>query len=227
MVKRVKRKSKHKLKYVIVIIGIITIAFFSIFGRQMLNSLGTKSTTSTTPQIVYASPGYFFHDVIDTNANSILIEFSVPVTEVRAEDLTVNGVRAAYVNGSGKGPYIFTGYPTLSPGNVTVVLNSGDIKGFSWTFRLFRTGADDDDDGLTNEKEVTSFSDPTKMDTDDDGLPDPYELAHPCFTVFINEALPHDEYGRTVPGNDDADSDGRTNLEEFRFDTDPCNPISK
>ena len=73
-------------------------------------------------------------------------------------------------------------------------------------------------------EEIKAFADPTKGDTDNDGLPDPYELAHPCLNVFVNQALPQDNYGRITPGDDDADDDGVTNFEELTRGTDPCAP---
>ena len=48
------------------------------------------------------------------------------------------------------------------------------------------------------------------------------ELSRPCLKVSINEALERNDYGRIIPGDDDADHDGRSNLDEFTQGTDPC-----
>ena len=198
----------------------------------------------SAPPVVEATyPSYFFRyfvpdlkmEASDTvDFSSFRVEWSVPVTGIQAEDLTVNGSSAAHVTGSGAGPYIFTGYASPALGLVVVKLAPGRIvrdseahphfEGNSWSFRLFAPEGDDDADGLTNAKEIEFGTDPTKSDTDDDELPDFYEVEHHCLKPFFNEALPHEVYGRIVPGDGDADDDGISNLEEFKRGTDPCAP---
>ena len=75
---------------------------------------------------------------------------------------------------------------------------------------------------------MTVYSDPTKVDTDEDGLPDPYEFSHfGCLSVFWNEALPAEAYGVIHLGTDDSDGDGLSNLAEFQKGSDPCNAQDK
>ncbi len=196
-----------------------------------VEQVGNAETESgqTPPQVVYATPGYFFHDVIEVK--SVSIEFSVPVVGVHATDLTVNDSLALSVMGRGAGPYVFTGFEAPAFGPVTIQLASGAIQrqgsdaffqGYAWTVRYFNPRRDDDHDGLTNAVEIEAHADPTNPDTDHDGLPDAFELAHPCLEVFRDEAKPHEEYGVMVPGEADADHDGFSNLQEFHQGTDPC-----
>jgi len=181
------------------------------------------------PEVISAYPGRFFRDV--TDVGSVKVEFHLPVVGIKAADLTVNGSSAAQVTGSGSGPYTFSGYTVPAEGSVTIALAAGEITrdggtgrfaGYSWDVRFFKADSDADGDGLANGKEIEAFSDPSKPDSDDDGLPDPFELSHGCLKPFINEAAEHNEYGTIVPGDDDADDDGVSNADEFRRGTDPC-----
>ncbi len=209
------------------------------------NGTPTGPVGQSPPYVRATHPSYFFRDPKTRISNAVDfssfgVEFTVPVLGVRAEDLTVNGLAATQVTGNGAGPYTFTGFVPPRLGQVTVVLAPGHItrdsqahppfEGGSWSFRLFDPSADDDGDGLTNAQEIRAdppfyrYSDPTKVDTDDDGLPDAYEAAHPCLDAVVNEALPQDNYGVTRPGDDDTDHDGISNLDEFKRGTDPCQP---
>lgn len=87
---------------------------------------------------------------------------------------------------------------------------------------------DADSDGLTNGQEVTAGSNPCVADTDGDGLndkadpwplstdgdkdgmPDAYEVLHPCLDPKVADA------------NADPDKDGYTNIQEYQKGTDPC-----
>lgn len=212
--------------------GVVVIVLLGSNANSGQNSDKSQAVTKTTPpQVEYAVPGYFFPNSVDIS--SVQVRFNFPVTNVQAGDLKVNGSPAMRISGSGLGPYVFTGYLAPPPGKVEIVLNPGKIKGppdrprfggFSWTVRLFDPLKDDDRDGLTNREEVYFNTDPLMVDKDGDGLPDPYELKHPCLSPIINEALPHNDFGVIHPGNDDADGDGVSNLEEHKRGTDPCVP---
>ena len=191
------------------------------------NTSGQGGTTA--PQVVFGSPGYFFKQVTDLSA--VRVRFHAPVTGVRAGALTVNRSAATQVSGSGTGDFIFTGYQQPLPGQIEInVASSGIIRepegmpfeGFSWTFQLFAPNEDADGDGLSNAQEVESYTDVTSPDTDRDGLPDPYEIAHACLDPVSDQAHPMSYTGEPLPGDDDADDDGVTDLEEFRRGTDPC-----
>ena len=198
-----------------------------------------RPSGTTSPEVITTYPSHFFQspstgmsDTVDLG--TFTIEFGVPVTGVRAQDLLINGSAAIQVSGSGAGPYTFTGYAAPHLGPVQVVLSPGDIlrdsdahprfEGDAWAFRLFDPLNDDDGDTLTNQQEVEHHSDPLSVDTDHDGLPDPYELAHACLSVVTDEATPQEAYAHVVPGDDDADDDGVTNHDEFVRGTDPCAP---
>ncbi len=130
-------------------------------------------------------------DVID-------VTFWEPVMEVIPSDLTVNNSPATHVEADeGNRTYTFRGFATPTPGTVVVKLHSGNIKdtdnllfdGESWTYQFFDSITDEDGDGLNNEKEITLGTHPMKKDTDEDGLPDGYEAAHPCLNPAWNEAF--------------------------------------
>jgi len=69
-------------------------------------------------------------------------------------------------------------------------------------------GQDADTDGLSNLQEYTARTDPTKPDSDDDGMTDGWEVQHGLLPV-------------TDDGGLDADGDGYTNLNEFLASTNP------
>ncbi|SKB07264.1 hypothetical protein SAMN02745166_04670, partial [Prosthecobacter debontii] len=78
-------------------------------------------------------------------------------------------------------------------------------------------GADDfDADGLTNAQEVSAGTDPNKLDTDGDELPDGWEVLY-----LLNPSSDDQDADREPDGYDDFDSDGFTNLQEFKLGTHP------
>jgi len=76
---------------------------------------------------------------------------------------------------------------------------------------------DPDDDGLTVEEETLAGTDPSRWDTDGDGLPDGWEVRH---RLDPGSALGAD--GNTG----DPDWDGATNAGEYGAGTDPRDPAS-
>jgi hypothetical protein len=76
---------------------------------------------------------------------------------------------------------------------------------------------DMDGDGISNIDEFTIGTDINKIDTDNDGFSDFYEI-----TVIKTDPLTMDTDGDGVPdGNEDSDDDGFTDLEEFNAGTNP------
>ena len=88
----------------------------------------------------------------------------------------------------------------------TAALSSQDVAD------LLETYADPDSDGLCNLDEQTAGADPTDADTDDDGMPDGWEVAH-----GLDPLVYYDESG-------DNDSDGLNNSTEYPTGTDPTDP---
>ncbi len=94
---------------------------------------------------------------------------------------------------------------------------------------VMQRGGDEDDDGLTNEKEVTLGLDYTASDTDQDGLTDGEEVTQ--YQTIANKADSDDDGARdgielqrgTDPLNPDTDGDGVTDGEELEV-TDPLDP---
>ena len=75
---------------------------------------------------------------------------------------------------------------------------------------------DADWDGRTNQQEADDGTDPSRVDTDNDGLPDWFERLHNM------NALSSDENNNGIPdGQEDPDGDGSTNENEALDETDP------
>jgi len=76
---------------------------------------------------------------------------------------------------------------------------------------------DTDRDGMSDREEINTGCDPLNPDTDGDGLPDGWEYANGTFRGISSPNL---LIGDSLV---DADSDGLTNLKEYRYHTDPNN----
>ena len=82
---------------------------------------------------------------------------------------------------------------------------------------------DPDSDDLLNEWEVKLGLDPTKADTDGDGIPDGCEVLR-LGPIAAHPLLQDTDGNRTSDGDEDPDGDGLTNTEECRLGTDPLSP---
>ncbi|MEX2683812.1 MAG: NosD domain-containing protein [Candidatus Sigynarchaeota archaeon] len=95
--------------------------------------------------------------------------------------------------------------------NVAYVLNGTtpgqDPQPLVYPWAAYRPSADYDGDGIANHDEIFVYgSDPTKKDTDGDGIPDGYEVMN-----HLNVTSPD--------ASGDLDSDGLSNLQEYLLGT--------
>jgi chitodextrinase/regulation of enolase protein 1 (concanavalin A-like superfamily) len=183
------------------------------------------------PRIIYESP--FRTRPFVTELPSVTVTFSVPVFGITADALTVNGSPATQVTGTGAGPYVFSGFAPPQGEVIQVKFASrtvrdaeGNLAGRrAWRYWVVKAGEDRDYDGLDDAEEVSVYmTNPRLRDTDNDGMPDGFEVKHACLNPFEDERAPHDMSGATLPGDDDADDDGYENLAEYYRGTDPCAP---
>ncbi len=77
--------------------------------------------------------------------------------------------------------------------------------------------ADTDGDGLSNLTELEIGSDYEKADTDEDGLPDAYEYCE----LETSPVLADTDHDGIADGDEDFDGDKLSNLQEYKFGTDP------
>ena len=183
------------------------------------------------PRIVYEAP--FRTRPFVTELPSVTVTFSVPVFGLTADALSVNGSPATEVKGTGTGPYVFTGFETSSEEVLRIKFNgrkARDAEGNrsgnrSWRYWVVKSGEDRDRDGLDDAEEVTQhMTNPRLRDTDGDGMPDGFEVPRGCLNPWEDERSPHDMAGGTLPGDDDADDDGLTDLQEYYLGSNPCAP---
>lgn len=169
-----------------------------------------------------------------TEARVISIFFDEPVSGVRADNFMVNNSPANLVSGNGSGPYIFSGFtlPLTGPVNVTVApgnivdSNNNKFEGAQWNYTLFAPNVDSDEDGISNRVEVEDLTDPGSPDTDGDTISDGIEANSPCLEALSDDSQTMDMAGNIIdPDGPDDDSDGLSNIEEFKLGTDPCGPV--
>lgn len=98
---------------------------------------------------------------------------------------------------------------------------------FSWSFRVFDR-IDNDRDGVPDELESSLGLDPTKTDTNGNGIPDGAEdldndTLPTAFEIFyaLDPAKSDSDANGIADANEDPDRDFLTNLNEFRNGTDP------
>ncbi|MBI2449850.1 hypothetical protein HYV49_06185 [Candidatus Pacearchaeota archaeon] len=212
------KKKLNQQQYMIIIgIAIISVFVIYILYQNFSGNGGILSIKkeSITPKIL--SP--VSENLGDkTKLDTFQVEFDQPVFNLKASDLSINGIPAKNIVGSGAGPYIFYGFSLPDKGNIKIVLSSGNIKnqegdsfaGYSWTLRLFKYNEDDDGDGITNQIEIERKTDPTKKDTDGDGMDDAYEINNNCLNPNFDDSQA------------DPDNDGIKNYQEYRGGTAPC-----
>lgn len=79
---------------------------------------------------------------------------------------------------------------------------------------------DDDEDGLPNFFEEAIHSDENNIDSDGDGLPDGYEI----FTTLTDPTKADSDDNGILDGEEDNDQDGLSNLREYELVIDPEDP---
>jgi hypothetical protein len=163
---------------------------------------------------------------------AISIIFNEPVTGVLAKDLSINESPATNVVGEGPGAYLFTGFDQPPTGPVNITLSPGNIKDLSenlfegdfWNITLLEPTNDTDNDGVSDGLEINEFlTDPISPDTDEDTMPDRFEIDSSCLRPLVDDRQVKDFSGNVINSTGfDSDNDGVTNVEEFRQNTSPC-----
>ncbi len=168
-----------------------------------------------------------------TNATACNASANGGVTTVDLDDI---------ISGQDAGNWIFTsgpsgGTPVIGGDNIVdfVGLPIGDYiftyttdtaaspctnESIDVTISVLECVFDMDNDGLTDDEEVTIGTDPNNPDTDGDGILDGQE-------VNVDNTDPLDDcdsVGGIPLGTSDCDNDGLTNDEEVTISTDPNNP---
>ena len=181
------------------------------------------------PLVIYQVPFRLYRYI--TELPTVSVTFNQPVSGVQAGDLSVNGSPATSVSGSGAGPYEFSGFAAPPLGGVDIAVAPGAIRnaageaftGASWSQTLIDPLADQDQDGLTDGDEVNLWlTDPTRPDTDGDGLPDAYEVQQPCLNPLMGGTMAGGMYAMTTDADNDPDGDGVTSRQEFALALNPC-----
>lgn len=183
------------------------------------------------PRVIYEAP--FRTRPFVTELPAVTVTFSVPVFGMTADALTVNGSPATEVKGSGAGPYVFSGFQASDERVLQVRFNGRKVRDAegnrggkrAWRYWVVKAGEDKDKDGLDDAAEVLDhMTNPRLRDTDNDGMPDKFEVFSTCLNPWEDERSPHDMSGGSLPGNEDQDNDGLTDLEEYYYGSNPCKP---
>jgi hypothetical protein len=155
-----------------------------------------------------------------------------PPTVLRVTGVNLVGATFRFV--SQGTPIVTTGTPQIDAGGTSATVPITVAFGSAGTLVLAATNAvggsdtgatggntltvvnlpptgDADNDGLTNEYEIAIGTNTSAVDTDQDTLPDPWEVRYGLDPLTAGDAA------------QDADGDGSTNLEEFTAGTNPRN----
>ena len=214
--------------------GVVFIFLFCVYFLQFVQAEGEHGFLEVEKSSDMVNTMTFYQKYV-TDLSVVIIEFLKPVVGVKAEDLIVNGSPATKVvkeiQNYGDEYYTFSGFALPPLGKVKIELSAGEIisvnknkpfAGITFTKYLLDPQADEDQDGLTNQKELDHHTSPVDKDTDADGLPDSFEVENECLNPVGDQAHPQGYDGKPLPGDNDADDDGLTDLEEFQRGTDPC-----
>jgi hypothetical protein len=167
---------------------------------------GMQNTTSESnfrfsPSLNFKTPGINGDDIIPEGGTYRLQMAYIPADTIYT--LTLSNI--ADVAGNG-----------VSPAMITMNDDDNDHMADDWerSREVDDPDPDPDGDGVTNMEEFENGTEPRKLDTDGDQLPDGWELRHEL------EPLINDRNG-------DLDADGYTNLQEYRSNTRPNDNRSK
>jgi hypothetical protein len=223
----------------------------NISAARTVDELSRQQVNDTTPpRIIYQNPFRLYPFLTElpviserekdlfgiTNIPAISAEFSEPVSNVKSQDFKLNGSPATQVNGTGAGPYVFIGFKSPQFGPINVTLSSGNITdnagnkfdGTSWQYMLVDANKDNDRDGAMDGLEVNVLrTDPTNSDSDEDKILDGVDAILPCLNPLYNNRHIMTMGGDIINATgSDSDSDGVTDVEEVRIQTDPCSAES-
>lgn len=145
--------------------------------------------------LVYAPFGNVIIDCTDFNTNGLIIAQNV------------------FINGSGA---------NINYNESIAEFVGTETESFSWSMEDFEFLADTDSDGLPDVIEKEYKTDPFLADTDGDSLPDGYEV----FTLYTDPSTVDTDDNGITDNNEDFDSDGLNNGNEFIRETSPFIPDS-
>ncbi|MBI5408654.1 MAG: fibronectin type III domain-containing protein [Nitrospirae bacterium] len=181
----------------------------SDYSNEANSATMTPPTVTTQPATIVNGDVVTLNATVNPNCSETIVYFEWGTTtsyeNITPSQTIGNGISAvsASVNLTG-----------LLPGTTyhykAVAVNDGSTSNGN-DMSFMTPDPDTDNDDLTDYEEGVLGTDPSKADTDNDGMPDGWEVNN-HLNPLVNDA------------DEDSDGDGLTNLKEFQLGTNPSNP---